>query len=79
MTGYVGNALNIGANYVNVYNNPSAANYARLGVSGFAVGLNLVNFLVPGLGTGLSLVVSTVDMMGGFNWLYNSLEENKIP
>ena len=25
-TGYVGNALNIGANYVNVYNNPSAAN-----------------------------------------------------
>jgi len=78
-TGYVGNALNIGANYVNVYNNPSAANYARLGVSGFAVGLNLVNFLVPGLGTGLSLVVSTVDMMGGFNWLYNSLEENKIP
>jgi len=78
-TGYLGNTISIAANTVNVYNDPTAANYARAAVNGFAVGLNLVNLVVPGLGTGLSLIVSTADMMGGFNWLYNSLETSKNP
>ena len=76
-TGYIGNFVSGAANVVNVYNDPSAANFARAGVNGLAIGLNLFNFVVPGLGTGLSLGVSTIDMAGGFNWLYNSLETNK--
>ncbi len=75
-TGYLGNTISIAANTVNVFNDPTAANYARVAVNGFAVGLNLVNLIVPGLGTGLSLIVSTVDGIGGFNWLYNRLETN---
>jgi hypothetical protein len=71
--GYLGNTISLAANTVNLYNQPNAANYARLAVNGIAVGLNLVNFVAPGLGTGLSILVSTIDTAGGFDWLYDSL------
>jgi hypothetical protein len=79
VTGIAGEVLVIGANGYNVWTNPTSENIARAGVAGFALGLNAVNFLVPGLGTGLSLGVSAIDAAGGFNWLYNSFNVDKTP
>ena len=52
VTGIAGEVVVIGVNGYNVWTNPTSENIARAGVAGFAIGLNAVNFLVPGLGTG---------------------------
>jgi len=69
--GYLGSGVNIGIHGYNLYHDRSGENWARLGVNGFIVGLNLVNLAVPGLGTGLSIGVGYIEMAGGFNWFYN--------
>ena len=69
----VGNTLSIGANSINVYYNPTAGNIGRLSVSVIATGANAINFLVPGLGTGISIGISVADVAWG-HYLYDGLD-----
>jgi RHS repeat-associated protein len=73
-TGYAGEAVVVFANGYNVVTNPTAENYARAGISGLAIGVNALNFVVPGLGLGLSLGITAIDAAGGFDWFYDSFK-----
>ena len=69
--GYVGNAVNIGIHGINVIADPSSGEaWARLIVNGVIVGSNLLNLVVPGAGTGISVSLSIIESNGGFDWLY---------
>jgi hypothetical protein len=68
ITGIVGNVINVGVNVGIIIDKPTTpSSYARLGVTALSIGLSAI----PGVGSGCSLLVSTIDMNGGFNWLYN--------
>ena len=73
-TGIAGEAVVVGANIYNIATNPTAENYARAGISGLAIGVNALNFVVPGLGLGLSLGITAIDAAGGFNWFYDDFK-----
>jgi RHS repeat-associated protein len=72
--GYVGEGIVVLANGYNVYTNPTAENWARAGVSSLAIGVNALNFIVPGLGLGLSIGITAIDAAGGFNWFYDAMK-----
>jgi hypothetical protein len=69
----VGNTLSIGANSINVYNNPTAGNIGRLSVSVIATSANGLNLVIPGLGTGISICISVADAAWG-HYLYDGLD-----
>jgi len=68
--GYAGYGATITANVLTLSNDPSAENWARAGVDALIMGSNLLNFAVPGLGTGASIGLSLLEMNGGFDWFY---------
>jgi hypothetical protein len=69
--GWVGEGISIGVNAYNVYNNPTAGNWGRFGVSVVTAGLNFI----PVVGPIISFGVSAVDASGGFDGFYNWLDE----
>ena len=72
--GRIGVAASIGFDAYNVYDNPSAENWAKLGVNLFIQGSNLLNLAVPGLGTGVSIGLEIIEANGGFDWFYNKFK-----
>ena len=50
---------------------PSLNNKRRLIISSIEASSNVLNFVVPGLGTLLSIVITAVDVSGGFDGWYN--------
>ena len=77
--GWVGNTLSLGVSYTEAFvnrNDINAGFYQAQAVgSTFIVGLNALNFVVPGLGTVLSITAGAVDAAGGFNWIYESFND----
>jgi len=77
--GWVGNTLSLGVSYTEAFvnrNGPNAGFYQAQAVgSTVIVGLNALNFVVPGLGTVLSITAGAVDAAGGFNWIYESFND----
>ncbi len=71
--GWTGEALSLGINGYNVYNNPTAGNWGRLGVSVVTTSLNFV----PVVGPLLSFGVSVIDASGGFDGFYDWLDEQQ--
>jgi hypothetical protein len=69
--GWVGEGISFGVSVYNVWNNPSAGNWGRLGVS---VGIAATNF-IPYAGPFISFGLSGVDSFGGFDSFYNWLDE----
>lgn len=78
-TGWVGNTLSVGVDGYNAvahWNSTDAGYYkAKAVASTIIVGLNAINFIAPGLGTGLSIVAGIIDTAGGFDWIYDSFRE----
>lgn len=74
-TGWAGNSVNLTVNYANAYSNwngPNSGFYNAKAVGAtIIVGLNGLNFLVPGLGTVLSITAEVIDASGGFDWIYD--------
>lgn len=69
--GWVGEGISIGISVYNVWNNPSAGNWGRFGVS---IGIAATN-LIPYAGPFISFGLSGVDASGGFDSFYNWLDE----
>jgi len=69
--GWVGEGISISVSVYNLYNNPTAGNWGRFGVS---VGIAGTNFF-PYAGPLISFGLSAVDAGGGFNGFYDWLDE----
>ena len=74
-TGWVGNTVYLGVNYTNAYlnkNNTNASYYNAKAVGATLIfTLNAINFVVPTLGTVLSIGAGIIDANGGFDFIYN--------
>jgi RHS repeat-associated protein len=72
--GWYGEALTIGVDVINVYNNPTWGNWGRLGVSVGIASSNTIPYAGPSISFGLSVLNSG----GTFNSFYNGLDSQQI-
>jgi len=76
--GWAGDIVDVGVSGINAiehWNSSDAGYYQAKAVgSGIIVGLNALNFVVPGLGTVLSLTAGAIDSAGGFDFIYDEFK-----